>query len=130
MKNKLEQSLESYAKSASFEAEFYKNLLDENIVVLIRDNKNYNGRKFFFNGEQINIRSYEDKVIPIFTSISRIFENNVISGEVKYLELNGADFFNLTKGASYILNPYSKDCKELILKEVKEILDRRYLDFK
>jgi len=124
--NRLENDLRLYGENASHQTEFYKSLLSADVILLIGSIKMNSGFQVFHQGQQIKIRSYEDGIIPFFTFVNRIFENGVIKGDVKTLVLNGKDLFNLTQGASYILNPYSHYSKELTSEEVKEIASGNY----
>jgi hypothetical protein len=61
----------------------------------------------------VSILKLTDGRIPVFTAKERIFDKEVIKEKVTYLAMKGEDLFNLAKGASFVLNPYSDYGKEL-----------------
>lgn len=124
---KYSMSLESLLQRAitepAFRADFYKSLLTANLFVISPKSDIPDGRRTLQEGSTVNLVSLPDGNIPVFTSTERIFDNNVIQEEMQYLQMNGRDLFELAKGASFILNPYSDYGKELLSDEVEKILD-------
>ena len=124
--NELETLLEKAAKEPSYRSEFYKKLLSEELFVLTNRSMfpNAPAGKFVTETETtIQIRSYDDGRIPVFTSTKRMFDKGVVKKEVTYLAVKGADLFNFTKGSTLILNPYSDYGKELLPEEIQDLLD-------
>ena len=70
----------------------------------------------------VNIVTLQDGRIPVFTSTNRIFDKGIIKEEVPFLEMKGEDLFNLSTGATFILNPYSDYGKELLPNEIESLL--------
>lgn len=121
--NHLETILRKAATDAAYRPEFYKRLISEKLVVITSKNNLPNGSRTLEKGANVNIFTLQDGKIPIFTSTRKIFENGIINEEVPFLEMQGADLFNLTKGATFILNPYSEFGKELLPNEIEGMLN-------
>ena len=130
IEKEIEKALRLFNNNAALNNEFYKRLLFDEMILLVGNLELTHGYKILHKGQQIKVCSYENGVIPLFTSIDKIFENASIKGKVKTLTLKGRDIFDLTKGASYILNPYSFYSKELTIQNVQEILSGEHLKVK
>lgn len=116
-----EELLKKSATEPAFRAEFYARLLAEDIYVITA---NTDGREGSYTVEKdtvINLATFEDGKIPIFTSIERIFDKNIIKDEVRYMKMKCANLFSFAKGVTFILNPYSDYGKELLPEEVDAI---------
>jgi hypothetical protein len=135
LKKKKADSFEDLLKKAatdpSSRAEFVKRILTEDLVVLT-GNK-FEGEAGLIRmevGAKISIFSYADKRIPIFTSPERIFDKGLFKGNPQYFQAQGADIFELLKGANLILNPYSDYGKAFTPVEVQNLLQGRLTDLK
>ena len=119
----LEILLERASSEPAFRAEFYARLLTDKLVV-ITDNRNQipEGETTLKENTKVNLVSYEDGKIPVFTSTDRIFDKGIIKEQVNFLEMKGKDLFEMTKGATFILNPYSDYGKELLPNEIQSLL--------
>ena len=118
----LEQLLQKAAEEPSYRAAFYKRILDEELVVLSEKSSLGNGTHTLKEDTNVRLISFGEGVIPVFTSTDRIFDENIIKEQVNYLQMKGVTLLEMTKGATLILNPYSKYSKELPL-EIEKILN-------
>ena len=121
--NRLETVLRKAATEAAYRPEFYKRLLSEKLVVLTAKTNLPDGVQTLEKDTNINIVSLQDGKIPVFTSTRKIFDKGIIKEEVPFLEMKGEDLFNLAKGATFVLNPYSDYGKELLPNEIESILN-------
>jgi hypothetical protein len=119
-------SLDMLVKKAvtepAFRAEFYKRLLSDELVVITNKSKLEKGGQILQIGTNVNLVSYPDGKIPVFTSTERIFDKGVIKEKVEYLRMKGENLFDLTKGATFLINPYSDYGKELLPEEIEKML--------
>jgi hypothetical protein len=120
--NILEKSLRKAATEPAYRAEFYKNLLSENLIVLTDKVTLPEGVQTLQENTNVNIATLPDGKIPVFTSTSKIFDKGIIKKEVPFLQMKGEDLFNLATGATFILNPYSDYGKELLPAETESLL--------
>jgi hypothetical protein len=72
--------------------------------------------------EKINVAAYKDGKIPVFTSSQRIFDKKIVRGEVNYVKINGRKLFELLKGATFYLNPYSDYFYQVLPNEIEKLL--------
>jgi len=128
--NRLEYTLKKAASEPAYRPEFYRLLLSEELVVLIRANSLEEGAYTLKVDRKVDIVTLEDGRIPVFTSKNRIFDKGVINDQVPFMAMKGTDLFNLAKGAKFILNPYSDYGKELLAEEVANMLDGTVLEAK
>lgn len=126
--NTLETVLRKAATEPAWRAEFYKLLLSEKLIVLT-DNSDADGKERVLEaGTHVNLVSYKDGSIPVFTSTGKIFDKGVIKGKVPFMEMKGEDLFTLATGATFILNPYSDYGKELLPEEIQHLLNGTHLE--
>jgi len=119
----LEQLLQKAAIEPAFRAEFYERLLTDELVVITRNSNLPQGNQILQQDTPVNIVSYEDGKIPVFTSTDRIFDKGVVKEQVEYMQLKGKNLFGLAKGATFLLNPYSDYGKELLPDEIERLLN-------
>lgn len=119
----LEELLQHSANEPAYRAEFYKRLLTDNLIVITQNSGLQEGNHTLQQDTNVNIVSYEDGRIPVFTTTDRIFDKGVIKEQVNYLQLKGEDLFTITKGATLILNPYSDYGKEFLPNEIESMLN-------
>lgn len=67
-----------------------------------------------------------DQAIPFFIELETI--QNDIGADVEYIALNTRQFFEMTKGATLVLNPTSALSKEFQPEEIKAILEIDQID--
>ncbi|MBJ7427548.1 MAG: SseB family protein [Bacteroidia bacterium] len=127
--NELEQNLIKAASNISAQKEFYRKLLWNQIYVLT-DEQSVSKEAFQTMKKDIKVKfiTFEDGQIPVFKSINRIFDKGIIKEEVPYLSLKGQHLFDVAKGATFILNPYSEYGKELIPEEIMNLMDGTIYD--
>ena len=125
----LETLLQKSVTDTSLRYDFYKKLLTENLIVISEKTNTHEGKSTLQSGTQVNIVTIQDGKIPIFTSKERIFDNGVVNEQVEYLEMKSKDLFELTKGSTLILNPYSDYGKELLPVEIEGILNGSILKY-
>lgn len=118
----LEEILEQASSDPTYRIEFYNRLLTDELVILTQNPNFQAGRHTLEQEATVNIVSYADGKIPVFTSIDRIFDKGVITEEVEYMQLTGKNLFDLAQGATFVLNPYSDYGKELIPEEIERLL--------
>ena len=121
--NQLEAVLKKAAAEPAFRPEFYKRLVSDNLVVLTARSELPDGTQTLKENSQVSLVTFQDGKIPVFTSTNRIFDKDIVKEQVPYLQLNGQDLFQMARGATFILNPYSDYGKELPPHEIESILD-------
>jgi len=121
-KSTLEQLLQKAATEPAFRGEFYKRLLTDELVVLTKNSSLPKGKHTLKTDTSVSLVSYPDGKIPVFTSTERIFDKGVVKEQVEYMQMKGKDLFELAKGATFLLNPYSDYGKELLSKEIDKLL--------
>jgi len=119
----LEELLKKAAVDGSFRVAFYKKLLVSELIVLTEGNDIPEGRQTLEQDTSLKVLSLSDGRIPVFTSTDRIFDKKVICEQVQYVAMKGSDLFNVVRGATLILNPYSDYGKELLPDEIASLLD-------
>lgn len=125
---KLEKLLENAAKNPAFRPDFYDALRQSDLVVPYLPDKNQalqNGEVFLKQDTAVKVKELvrEDgqRFIPIFTSVEAL-QKGVKTTEA-YLQLNAKTLFEITKGASYVLNPYSNYAKEFSPEEIESLMN-------
>lgn len=123
--NQLEKSLVNASKNPSSRPQFYRDLLEADILVINRGKENLKIKNNLLEkGSKLEIPNIERNGklwIPIFSSLTRLRE--LIPSEVVYVKLNARDFFENARGSEIILNPASEFGKEFSSEEVEKILD-------
>lgn len=102
--------------------DFYRNLPHQKVFVITSGNTQAKDGVLEEN-TNVELATFPDGKIPFFTALPRIFEKQVIKEKVPYLEITAGDLFQLTKGATLVLNPFSDFGKELVPQEIAQILD-------
>ena len=118
----LEELLQKAASEPAYRMQFYDRLLSDDIVVLT-DKKGNTENGILKAGSSVNIISLNDGKIPVFTSPERILDKGIIKDQVPYLQMNGRSLFEMTAGATLMLNPYSDFGKELLPAEIEQLLN-------
>lgn len=105
-------------------AQFYRDLLASEILILpvgelplIHNGKFQTGTKLALEHLQVDGRT----LLPFFSSLPRV--QAAIREEREYLKLGVRPFFEMTTGATLILNPGSDYGKEFLPDEVSRLLD-------
>jgi tetratricopeptide (TPR) repeat protein len=122
--NELEQCLRQASTNVNARKDFYQKLLWNQLIVLTSNNTNYEiENKTLENNTTVEFVVFENGHIPVFTSTNKFFEKSAIKQDVPYLSLKGQDLFEVAKGYTFILNPYSDCCKELIPEEIESLMN-------
>lgn len=127
--NELEKSLMRASSEIAAQKEFYQKLLWNQLFVLTDGNSNSDeGIQTLEENTVVGFVTFEQGQIPIFTSSNRIFDKGIIKDEVSFMSLKGQDLFAVAKGATFILNPYSKYGKELVPEEIANLMNGTIYD--
>jgi hypothetical protein len=118
-----ETLLEKAADEPAYRAEFYKRLLAEKFVVITKDRELPVGQYEAKEDTPVNISSFGDGRIPVFTSTGRIFDKGVIKQQVAFLELEAEALLKMLPGKTLILNPYSDYGMVLLPNDIEMLLD-------
>jgi len=124
--NELERALIKAAKNPAAAPEFYRLLLESNLLVMGTAEGLENASEEFAlsAGGKLNlVTGMKDgaQYLPVFSSLPRMQE--FVKQESKYLSIRGRDLLDITRGAPVILNPASEFGKELSAREVLRLLD-------
>ncbi len=122
--NELERSLLDIARSASKQKEFFQKLLWSELLVLeVVQPCTEEGNQPPEENTMAQLMTLEEGQIPIFTSGNRVFDQGVIKEGVPYITFRGQDLFEATKGARFVLNPYSDHAREFPPETIEALLD-------
>ena len=114
--NELERALVEAVKSPASAPDFYRLLLESDLLVLgtVDGQEDANDKFTLAPGGKINLVTGVKNggtFLPVFSSLPRMQE--YVKRESKYLRVNGRALFDLTRGAPVTLNPASEYGKEL-----------------
>lgn len=128
--NELERYLMEAPSSSDAQKYFYQKLIWNQLIVLTPDYlEAEEGEQVVEENGKLKLVSFEGGQIPVFTSLNRIFDQDIINEKkVSYISLKGQDLFSMTKGASFILNPYSGYGKELVPEEIEQLMNGTIYD--
>ena len=123
--NELEKALVAAVKTPSSAPEFYRLLLESDLLVMGAAEGREEAQEQFSLEPGTNLKlvtGLKDGVqyLPIFSSLARMQE--FVQQETKYLSINGRALLELTRGGPIILNPASQYGKELSPLEVHQLL--------
>jgi hypothetical protein len=124
--NRLEALLMQAANDLGARPEFYKELLDADLFVLILTGDRPHGKFVAQQGDVLKIKGITvegRKLIPVFTSERRLRE--FIQEQYNLAELNGRVLFSMivAQNDGIVLNPASNYGKEFTPKEVASLVD-------
>jgi hypothetical protein len=124
--NELEKALVEAVKNPSAAPDFYRLLLEADLLVLGSAEGQEDAQESFAlaPGSQLKLVTglkNGGPYLPVFSSLARMQE--FLTQESKYLSVNGRALLELTRGGPIILNPASQYGKELSPLEVKQLLD-------
>ena len=123
--NDLEKALMRAPNEPAARPEFYRLLLESDLYVIgqVEGRAPGEGRHTVAAGERLQLMSSEAKgqqFIPVFSALVRL--QAYVRDERRYLSLNGRSLFEMTGGASFVLNPGSEYGKELLPQEIAGLL--------
>ncbi len=124
--NELEQALVKAAKDPAAGLDFYRLLLESNLLVMgtAEGMENANEEFSLSLGGKLNlVTGLKDgaKYLPVFSSLPRM--QDFVKQETKFLSIRGRDLLDITRGAPVILNPASEYGKELSAQQILHLLD-------
>jgi hypothetical protein len=124
--NELEKALVEAVKNPSSAPDFYRLLLEADLLVMgTAEGQEGASEKFSLApGSKLNLvpgAKDGSQYLPVFSSLVRMQE--FVKQESKYLSINGRALLEITRGAPVTLNPASQYGKELSPQEVKQLLD-------
>ena len=129
--NELEQVLTQAARNPAVRPQFYRMLLESELLLLTPPSKTEQGERTLEKNENVSIVNWSNgrnTFIPIFTSLA-VLEEAVkkVGGDYDYLVLKGKDLFGiLSEGPSpAVLNPSSQFGKEFPVEEMRELVSGR-----
>jgi len=120
--NKLEDLLIKSVNEPAYRPEFYKALLEEDLVILTETQLGAEGEKILKENTKIKVVALADGRIPVFTSVKRIHDRDEMKQNVNFIKLKGIDLFRIfDEQTTVILNPYSDFSKILLPDEIKKM---------
>ncbi|MES2473319.1 MAG: enhanced serine sensitivity protein SseB C-terminal domain-containing protein [Pseudomonadota bacterium] len=124
--NKLEEALVRAVKSPATAPDFYRLLLESELLVLgtVEGQEEAGGAFSLDPGGQLQLVTGDNKdgkFLPVFSSLARMQE--YVKEEAKYLSINGRALLDLTRGAPVILNPASEYGREFTPGQVEQLLN-------
>jgi hypothetical protein len=111
------------AKDVAYRPLFYRTILETELYILIIPDNNIPRGKFITDGKtELKVRLLDGDRFPVFTSEAKIFDNDVIKEEIRWIAMKGKAVFDLFKEPKTILlNPYSRPSKEFLPDEIKQL---------
>ena len=123
--NDLEKALVEAVKSPALAGNFYRLLLESDLLVMGSAEGREAAQEQFSLAPGTNLKLVTglkdgNPYLPVFSSLARMQE--FVKQETKYLSVNGRALLELTRGGPIILNPASQYGKELSPLEVHQLL--------
>lgn len=119
----LEALLQKAATEAAFRAEFSKRLPSEQLIIITEGDDRPDGNQTLAENTSVNIMTLTDGRLPVFTTTDRIFDGGVIKEQVHFTQMKASDLFEMTRGATLVINPFSQYGKDLLPNEIEQMLD-------
>jgi hypothetical protein len=124
--NELERALVKAAKDPASAPDFYRLLLESDLLVMgtVVGQEAATEKFTLAPGDKINLVTgvrNGGPFLPVFSSLPRM--QDYAKQESKFLRVNGRALFDLTRGAPVILNPASEYGKELSPEQIAQLLD-------
>ena len=124
--NELEKALVEAVKTPSSAPNFYRLLLESDLLVMGTAEGREEAQEQFSLAPGSNLKLVTglkegSPYLPVFSSLARMQE--FVTQESKYLSVNGRALLELTRGGPIILNPASQYGKELSPLEIQQLLD-------
>ena len=108
--SRLEVLLALAAEEPAHRPEFYRALLESEVYVISNLELEGEGRGYLTSGDALSILTIcaddNNPIIPFFTSIDRL--TRFVEHQSQWIGINARNLFNLTKGATLVLNPQSR----------------------
>ena len=124
--NELERALVNAVKSPASAPDFYRLLLESDLLVMgtVEGQESASEEFALAPGSRVNLVTGVKNggaFLPVFSSLPRMQE--YVKQETKFLRINGRVLLDLTRGAPVTLNPASEYGKELTPQEVAQLLE-------
>jgi len=123
-KNALEIALARAAVEPATRPEFYRLLLESEVYVIGNTDVPGDGKTTIPAGAKLSVVNWEKKdgksFIPFFSSIEAL--QSVLKTEARFVAMPARNFFEITRGATLILNPALSHGKEFFPTEIDAIL--------
>jgi len=124
--NELERALVKAVQDRETAPDFYRLLLDSNLLVLgsVEGQEDATEQFTLAPGGRLNLVTGQkdgSQFLPVFSSLKRM--QDYVKQDSKYLSVNGRALLDVTRGAPVTLNPASEYGKELAPREVQQLLD-------
>lgn len=124
--NRLEEALVQAVKNPAAVPDFYRLLLESDLLVLgtVEGQEDATSQFSLEPGGQLALVTGErngERFLPIFSSLTRM--QAYVKEESRYLSVNGRALLDLTRGAPVILNPGSDYGRELTPEQIAQLLD-------
>lgn len=122
--NQLEIALRLAADEPAHRPDFYKALLDSTVFILGHSDSSGLGERMLEAGKKVSIQNWThadgSPVIPFFSSLNSL--QKAIEEEVAYMALPAKSLFEMTRGATLVLNPKLAYGKEFFPNEIDALL--------
>ena len=123
-KNALEIALARAAVEPATRPEFYRLLLESEVYVIGQTDVPGDGKTTIPAGAKLSVVNWEKKdgkpFIPFFSSFEAL--QSVLKAEAKFVAMPARNFFEITRGATLILNPALSHGKEFFPTEIDALL--------
>jgi hypothetical protein len=124
--NELERALVKAVKNPTTAPDFYRLLLESDLLVVgtAEGRENADNKFALEPGGKLNLvpgTKNGSRFLPVFSSLPRMQE--YVKQEVKFLTINGRALLDLTRGAPVTLNPASEYGKEFSAQQIAQLLD-------
>ena len=122
--NDLERALRLAANEPASRPDFYRLLVDSEVVVIGNTQRESDGVHNLNAGESVAIQNWQrsdgKQVIPFFTSLDAL--QRAITEPANYLKMPARTLFEMTKGGTLVLNPTLAYGKEFFPSEIEALL--------
>lgn len=122
---RLESALTAAASDPAARPEFYRILLESEIYVLGSSNMPGSGRHLLPVGTSLVLAKWTKtdgtEVIPFFASLHAL--ELALKEPTRYVAMPARAFFEMTRGASLVINPKSEYAKEFLPHEIEALLE-------
>ncbi len=120
----LERALRLAASEPAHRPEFYRLLLESTVLVLGSAGEATDGKLELQAGSKIALQNWEKPdgslIVPFFSSIAPL--RRAITVQQNYIALPARSLFEITRGATLVLNPNSTCSKEFLPAEIGSLL--------
>lgn len=116
----LEELFEKAFVDTQLRTDFYRRLMVDNVFILTSEDVPAEGD---VKEKRLKIAQLSDGKIPVFTSEKKVYDNDVIKEKQSVMAIPCRKLFEITKGASYVLNPFSKPNKVMLPQEIEWLLN-------